>query len=404
MRIDRPVGWLLAVAAVLRLAWALVVPVRPVSDGAAYETFARNLAAGGAFGWDPAVPDAYWAPGPAFLYSLFLRAFGPDLWPIVIGNGLLSMAAVVLTVVVVRQWSSERVALAAGWLMACWPLQIQFVTILASELPFTVAVLAAFAFAGRGTENWPRVLAAGVMIAVASYLRPTALLLPGGLALVALWRRTPWVPVLTRTAAIVAVTVVLVAPWTYRNYQVFGRFVAISANSGANLWMGNNPDSDGTYMPTPPELASLDRASKDALLRERAIEWMTQEPAAAAALMVRKLAVTHATETIGVVWNIDGLAERGVGERGRFVLSGISTLYWIAALVLALGGFVVAVRRNGLGSVPVVMWIYFAAVHAITVAMDRYHIPSIPFVAWLAALALVDVEARVKAWRSRPQP
>src|SRR5262245_55196913 len=36
----------LALALVVRMAWTVVVPVMPVSDGQAYDTFARNLAAG----------------------------------------------------------------------------------------------------------------------------------------------------------------------------------------------------------------------------------------------------------------------------------------------------------------------------------------------------------------------
>ena len=82
MRWDRSHGWILAAAGALRMLWAIAVPMRPVSDGVAYLTFAQNLAAGGAFGWDPAVPDAFWPPGAPFYYALFFRAFGPGLGPI----------------------------------------------------------------------------------------------------------------------------------------------------------------------------------------------------------------------------------------------------------------------------------------------------------------------------------
>ena len=54
-------------------------------------------------------------------------------------------------------------------------------------------------------------------------------------------------------------------------------------------------------------------------------------------------------------------------------------------------------RREGLGSLPAVFWIYLAGVHAITVAMDRYHVPSIPFIAWLAALAWLQWEPKARA-------
>ena len=209
---------------------------------------------------------------------------------------------------------------------------------------------------------------------------------------------------LTRAAASALVVAVLIAPWTVRNYEVFGQLVPISANAGANLWMGNNPDSVGEYMPVPSELKSLDRATQDAILRDRAIEWMAREPGAALALGVRKLGVTHGRETIGVVWNRGGLEERGWGESARRGLSVLSTLYWYAVLLLGLAGGLAALRSEGLGSLPAVFWIYFAAVHAVTVAMDRYHVPSIPFIAWLAALAWLQWEPRLRALLGRSAP
>ena len=50
---------LLALALALRLIWVLLIPVDPVSDAAAYEIFARNLAEHGVFGFTPDEPGAY---------------------------------------------------------------------------------------------------------------------------------------------------------------------------------------------------------------------------------------------------------------------------------------------------------------------------------------------------------
>lgn len=415
MKADRSLGWILGVAGGLRFLWGLLVPMQPVSDGVAYWTFAQNLAAGGAFGWDPAVPDAFWPPGAPFYYALFIRAFGDSFIPIVIGNWVLSMLVVILTMRLVAVWEGPPAARVAGWLLALWPLQIQLVTILASELPFTVAMLVALWIASpvhaeSGSvptlrlPGWTRVVAVGVFIAAAAYLRTTALLLPGGLALIALWRGARWGPVLARTALMVVVVAALIAPWTMRNYRVFGQWVPVAANSGANLWMGNNPDSVGEYMPVPRELKSLDRATQDAILRARALEWIGSEPGTALALVVRKLGISHGRETIGVVWNAKGLAERGLGDLGLLGLRGISTLYWFGVLGLGLAGLGLALRREGLGSLPAVFWIYFAAVHALTVAMDRYHLPSVPFIAWLAASAWLPLRAHLQARLAKGWP
>ena len=48
---------IILLALLLRVAWAAMVPVVPISDGHAYDIFARNLAAGVGFGFLPATGD-----------------------------------------------------------------------------------------------------------------------------------------------------------------------------------------------------------------------------------------------------------------------------------------------------------------------------------------------------------
>ena len=47
-------------------------------------------------------------------------------------------------------------------------------------------------------------------------------------------------------AAIVAVGALLVvAPWTLRNYRVYGRFVLVASEGGVTFWTGNHPLAHG---------------------------------------------------------------------------------------------------------------------------------------------------------------
>ena len=49
-----------------------------------------------------------------------------------------------------------------------------------------------------------------------------------------------------------ATCIMLVAPWSVRNYVLFDRFIPVSAGMGAGLWMGSDPASRGSW-PMPPE-------------------------------------------------------------------------------------------------------------------------------------------------------
>ena len=42
------------------------------------------------------------------------------------------------------------------------------------------------------------------------------------------------------------VTLLVLTPWTVRNYRVHGRLLAVKDNFGKEFWMGNNPHATGT--------------------------------------------------------------------------------------------------------------------------------------------------------------
>ena len=56
-------GVIIVVVALLRLLWAVTIPMDPVSDGHAYNVFAINMVEHGVYGWTPDNPTAYWAVG-----------------------------------------------------------------------------------------------------------------------------------------------------------------------------------------------------------------------------------------------------------------------------------------------------------------------------------------------------
>lgn len=143
MKITRAPILILVVAFCVRAGWALFVPVMPLSDSYAYDTFAQNLANGLGYGWNAGEPTVFWMPGTAMVYALFYRTFGHAYSPIVILNVLLGVWIVLAAMWLSEKWFDARTGLVTGWLLALWPNLIQFTSILASELLFMALVLAA---------------------------------------------------------------------------------------------------------------------------------------------------------------------------------------------------------------------------------------------------------------------
>lgn len=395
MTMTRAFWIILAIGMGLRVVWALAVPVMPMSDSWAYHQFARNIVDYGVYGWTPTEPTAYWAVGTSAAIA-FTYLFTDSYWGVVLLNLLAGFLTIVLTHHLATRWFGAAVGIAAMAIVALWPNLIVFTTVLSSELFFIALTLAGLFFwqrpAGHPMTN---LILAGLIWGVAGYVRPVILLVPVALTLVDLARGPRRFVITALEAGIAVLLILLVAlPWTIRNDRVLGAPVMVSTNFGPNLWMGNNSDSRGGYMPLPPEVESMSEIERADYLKDKAKTFMREHPGQALKLMAVKLFKLNNRETIGVVWNGDAL-EPTIGGTGMTLLKLIATGYWYLVFLGGFAGIAVLVRQSGwlagLFNPPVALWGYFTSLHAVVVAEDRYHMPSSAFIAMMAAVALVTL-------------
>ncbi len=214
----RRLMWIVVAAVLLRLIWALMIPVVPLSDSAGYDIFARNLVEHGVFGWTPEQPFAFWPPGTSFLYAAMYWVFGYGHTSLIVLHILISVGLILTSARVAHRFYGEAAALWCATLLAVWPTLIMFTTILASELLFALLTVAALdAWTARSGSAWRRGALAGLLLGMAALVRPQALLLPGvyGLALVLLSPNPRQALGLQLRTALMSglVMAVLIAPW-----------------------------------------------------------------------------------------------------------------------------------------------------------------------------------------------
>jgi 4-amino-4-deoxy-L-arabinose transferase-like glycosyltransferase len=395
-------------ALVVRILWLCVIPVIPESDCILYDNFARNLAAGNGFSWEAGRPTIYVPVGAPFLFSLCYRAFGLHYLPIAIMNALFGVGSVAFTMGLTHRWFGASAGFFAGLLLAFWPSQIEFVTTLATEPSFLFFMLAGwYAYPDEGSPWFPRAILSGLLFAMASYIRPLSILLPMVLSITPVVSRR----VLLRPAVQALVTLLVIGiclfPWAIRNRQIFGEF-ALSAHGGLNMWMGNNPESIGEYTPAPASTHGMTELERDHYLGGLARSYIRQYPVRFAGRTLAKFVRLHERESIGIHWNIRALQTlfSPAAIRG---LKFFSNVYWWVALGLGLAGIVALARVRGVLAAliqpAVLVWGYFAAVHAIVVIQDRYHFPVIPSVGALGGFFLVQgLQARRARVAARTTP
>ncbi|MFP8833722.1 ArnT family glycosyltransferase [Hydrogenophaga sp. XSHU_21] len=390
---DRALLSVLGIAFALRLLWALSVPVVPLSDSAAYLVLAKSLAAGNGYAWADGTLTAFWPPGTSFLYAALFRVFGESFAPVIALNLLAGMAVVYLGFRLARLLYGRPVGLLAATMLAVWPLLVQFTTILASEVLFMVPVLLAMLIVFEASKpKLVHFVSFGLLVAIASYIRPTAIPLVVIVPVLHLLRGSS----LRQLAGWIGVGGLVcwlaIWPWSERNSNLFGQPVGISTNFGANLWMGNNGQSQGTYQSFEAYSHLNNEKVRDDQMRSDAIRFIKENPGQFVTLGIKRMINTFDRETIGVVWNVQGIEQRFPGAPWMTdALKLLSTGYWYGMLLASVAGVFLLLKRERwmiLCNPVVVVALFFAAVPAIMVGQDRYHVPMIPMVACCAALFL----------------
>lgn len=395
---------IVVLALALRLIWAWWVPVIPFSDGEAYDTFARTLVEHGTFGWVASEPTAFWPPGTTFMHATLYALFGIRYEPIIAMNMAFSVGNIWVTARLAARFWDQQTAVLSAFILAIWPTLVMYPTILASELPFIfLTLLALDIWINPRLGATPRALLVGLILGFAALVRPQALLLPLVYAAALLITSRASLPALLGEARFVAITgiamAIVIAPWTWRNFQLYGEPVLISTNGGITLWMGNTPGTNSSYMVVP-NFGELPENETARVLGQKAKEYILEDPAAFAARAVRKFFLLYANESVGVGWNSPGIRQV-FGEAWEFRLKRMTQASWALICLLAAAGIWSSLRRSGLVNTlfsPITLSIlYFTAIHMVVVSQDRYHLAFAGQWAMLAALGLVYLAT----WRQR---
>lgn len=400
--------WIVAAAVLLRLVWALLIPVVPLSDSAGYDVFARNLVEHGVFGWTPEQPFAFWPPGTSFLYAAMYWIFGYGYTSLIVLHILISVGLILTSARVAQRFYGETAALWCASLLAVWPTLIMFTTILASELLFALLTVAALdAWTTRSGSVWRRGGLAGLLLGMAALVRPQALLLPGVYAMALVLSSPSPRQALGHQLRIALmsglVMAALIAPWTWRNYQLYDEFVLISTNGGITLWMGNTPGTGGSHMNVPAPIAELPDNEQARVLGAMAREYILADPAAFAVRAFRKVFLLYSNESIGVGWNSEGIAQR-FGEASVLWFKRFTQITWAALFLMSLYGLWALLRREGVRSVlvsPVMLTVlFYTAIHSVVVSQDRYHLNFAGQIAMFFGIGMASLTHR---WR-KPSP
>jgi 4-amino-4-deoxy-L-arabinose transferase-like glycosyltransferase len=306
-------------------------------------------------------------------------------------QAFLAAVTVGLTWLFARRLFGPRPAVVAAWVVALFPLAFEYYGLLFPEaLAIPLTLLALNVFVDR--EPTPRLaVAAGAAVGVGLLVRPTSFFLLAGV-LAAFVVATGWRRGVALTALAIATAVVVVAPWTVRNYAEQDGFIPISVQDGAvygtfNAEAARDDFAWRAFLADPPKvLAERDPDTSEAELRSGmqsfAFDYIGDHPDS----------VPKAFFWNGLVrfWDLrppgDALDEVAFQGRSR-VVRGIGLgMHYVLLPLAAVALWRVRRRRSVV--VPVLAVVAAASLTYTVLGGTRYRAPLEPLVVVLAASLL----------------
>jgi 4-amino-4-deoxy-L-arabinose transferase-like glycosyltransferase len=358
----------------VRLAYVAVVPAVPLeTDATYYDTIGWNLAQGKGFSNQAGEPTAFRPPGYPLLLAGVYYVAGHNLDGVRWIQALLGAGICVLVCLTARRLYDDRSAKLAGILCALYPPFIIPTSDILSEILFMFWLgLAVYGVISKEAVGWR--FAAGLVLGMALMTRSILVFfLPFLIGWFILVRRRR---ALSSTAAVLGGVLLVVLPWTIRNYAHFGAFVPLTTSGGQSLFcsyvlppQGFGYDAGG---PAEEEYTQLvDEVSRNRYLSWKTIEYIIQNPLAVAKLTVIK--------ALFLFYPFDGYWY-AVSFGSKY------NIFWGTLLVFSTLGLAVSWRGAG----PSMQFVFllllsFVAAMLVFQAIPRYRLTIEPFLVCFAA-------------------
>jgi 4-amino-4-deoxy-L-arabinose transferase-like glycosyltransferase len=416
----QPRAWFVVLAFLLRLAWVLAVPSRPVGDFALYREAAEYLLDQGRLD-----DEFVYMPGYVMVLAA-VRALGGELLAYKVVGVVAGTLAVFAAGGIAGALFGRRAGIIATALMALWPAGIAAASVTGTDMPAgalgALAVHALVAGDGQRERAWRAAALSGMIFGLAAWVRAVAAPLAGLSLLYWLARGVRWPVALARTAVAVAIAFLVLLPWGLRNQKVYGELFFTDSHGGHTALVGANPNTEGTYSRSlnlmftkgtgyrlfePPAR----HRQSDRVAYQLAKDWTAFEPAYAVGLLIAKADRLLTREKNLLYWPV---FRQGVldGDHSvffhahRLALERITDLFWWVVAGLAAAGVAlcahergprwadVAGRADRAGRAALAILVFpvaLMAIYSLFFAEVRYHLAIAPLLIPYAAFALDSV-------------
>jgi 4-amino-4-deoxy-L-arabinose transferase-like glycosyltransferase len=397
------------VALILRLGYIFLIPqAPPVADAVDYDTIAINMSTGHGFSLNPDVPTPKRPPGLPFMLAAVYSVVGHSYTAARTLMALLGALTCLLAFRTAEKLFGERVAAATGWILALYPVFIAYHGLLLTETPFTFLLAGAVMFwvYGASRKNAWDFAISGLFLGLATLTRPVTLVLPGVLLVIILLSNRA---LLGKWFLFTAVFLAVLAPWSARNYRLWGTLKPCSVGTGFGFYLTGNmatglsgDESMAKYLEkfwqhqeptvfTPGESPSLDLERK---LQAEGSAMIKAHPGMALKIALKRLPQFWITSHSSVLGVDKGLREYYAARDFLPIAVRLALLGFHAFMVLLAAAGIFFTIKNWRETAPLLALLVLFTGHVAFDFVPRYHLPVIPYLFIFSAAGLLGLMER----------
>jgi 4-amino-4-deoxy-L-arabinose transferase-like glycosyltransferase len=334
-------------------------------------------------------PTAQQPPVYPWLLAGIFSIFGPysytSLWIAVLLNAVFSATTALIIYRVALRDFGRPTALIASWAWACWIYEaVVSIRLWESSLSALLLVSSMLLLPVKGenpgTKKWAVL---GTLFGVGILTNTTLSIVFVGFW-IGLWRTPARKGSFRRGLLLsVAACVLVLLPWTIRNYVTFHRLIPVRDNLGMELWIGNNEAvtylfefRGGFPLLDPAEYNRLGEIAFMEAKRNAAMEFIRRNP----------FKFLHLS-----------------AQRFFYYWTAPARSAWFSLSIISWMGAALAWNRKGSAAWSyAIVLTFFPLIYYITHPWSTYRHPTEPVMIILASYVLVSVASTITHWARRP--
>jgi putative flippase GtrA len=362
-----------------RLVWVVFFPAEPGSDGSVYMALAEKIK--NFEEYEISGTKAYWPVGYPVFLAIWFFIFENTKLAYIASNFILYFFAILGVYRLSEHIVGEKYSRLSVLLLAIWPNLIANIATPEKEM-LVLAILpwaTFFIIKGIKENNGLKcIFFSGVLLGMATLVQPSLQFLPVLGALFILIDRGVNKNASIKAFILIIASVIIISPWTIRNYYKFDSFVLVSTNGGSNFYRANNSLATGGYVEKGEiDLSGLDEIKKDEQGKKLAKEWILKNPEKFGALILEKEVRFMGDDSVGV-YNTFKVGGVSIDKPYYVGLKGIANLFWISIWVF-IASLSIKKCREKYSYVYICLWIwlYLFVIHSVFESAGKYHVPVI---------------------------